>query len=169
MQAYQENLEFKKWARLFLALPHVPINLVSDLFTDVIMAQAPFNEIPTSTEFCDYFTNTWLENANFPLNLWNCYAEIDRTINAAEGWHNRLNDCVSRAHPNIFDAILILKKEQERIDLALVQLINGAALMDNKAKYKRRQERINNMRSRLENNLISSHQYLFGISSLFSF
>lgn len=168
-QEYQSNEEFKKWVRLFLALPHIPHDSVGDTFAFTIMATAPFVTHPASQQFADYFSTTWLENDSYPIEMWNQYGVEHRTTNAAEGWHNKINDKVSKSHPNVFDLVKILRQEQESVDLSIVQLTNGSGEQQMKKKYRTLKARHNRLRERFEQNEISVTQLLYAISNLYGF
>ena len=44
-----------------------------------------------------------------------------------EGWHNRLNKIVGKAHPNIYELVETFKKEQASVEVAVTQLSSGSA------------------------------------------
>ena len=50
-----------------------------------------------------------------------------RTNNHVEGWHSRLKKVVGKAHPNVFEIVESLKKEQAATEVSLAQLAAGAA------------------------------------------
>ena len=70
-------------------------------------------------EFCDYFTNTWIEGAHFPIEMWNHHRASTRTTNAVEGWHSRINK-KTNCHPNIYDALELIRKEQEHAEITML-------------------------------------------------
>lgn len=57
---------------------------------------------------------TWLDDldAKFNINYWNHGDNPSaRTNNHAEGWHNKFNKLVKKHHPNLFELISCMKKE----------------------------------------------------------
>ena len=48
-----------------------------------------------------------------------------RTNNCVEGWHTRLKKVVGKAHPNLFEIIEVMKKEQASSEIKLQQLEMG--------------------------------------------
>jgi hypothetical protein len=77
------------------------------------MNDAPVN--PHIGQFHDYVVNTWIgDNARFNRDLWNQYERLEesRTINAFEGWHHKVNQYVGKPHPNLWEFLFRLKKEE---------------------------------------------------------
>ena len=132
------------------------------------MGDAPFGSIPNAQTFADYFTQTWLDGP-FSITLWNHWGEDQRTINAVEGWHSKINDTVSRAHPNIFKAIDQLKKEQEAVEVKLLQLSNGAPSQPKKRKYITLEQRLARVRARFLTDEINLRQFADAVGNLFMF
>ena len=76
-------------------------------------------------EVIDYFEDTYIGRLRpgghrraplFDLALWNMYdqmtGDLSRTNNAVEGWHRRFQANVGAYHPNFWNFIDILKREQ---------------------------------------------------------
>jgi hypothetical protein len=59
--------------------------------------------------------DTW-ENVLFPCHFWNIFGrfenEVPRTTNSVEGWHFRMNNFLSGAHPDMWRCLEMLKAEQ---------------------------------------------------------
>lgn len=53
------------------------------------------------------------------------YFEGPRTNNHVEGFHSALNKSVHTAHPNIYKFIDIMKGEQRKQELKLMQIATG--------------------------------------------
>lgn len=153
---------------MFIALAHIPTESVENLFNDVIMAQAPFHEIPQSQQLCDYYVETYVDgqNARFPVATWNHYESDVRTINAVEGWHNKLNDKCGRAHPNVFSAIETLQKEQEEVEVKILQLRNGASAPPKRRKYITFNNKINRLHQRFQQGEISLTELLGAVANI---
>lgn len=117
VREYKDNEEIRKHLLRCAALAHLPKNLISDAWLE-IMEIAPNNL--KVVRFNDYFVEQWLDNEWF----WVCYGERHRTTNAVEGWHNKLNRRVGKSHPNIYELIKVLAEDiqyhdmvQQRCDL----------------------------------------------------
>lgn len=66
-------------------------------------------QLPGIEEFIEYFEEMWLVG-QFPLQQWSVYNNVSfRTNNHLEGWHNQV---VGKAHPNIFEYVEVMQKEQ---------------------------------------------------------
>ena len=45
--------------------------------------------------------------------MWNVYqSDSFKTNNHLEGWHNRLKRLVGKAHPNVYEFVEVIQKEQ---------------------------------------------------------
>ena len=131
------------------------------------MAEAPFDAIPSAANFADYFTTTWLESTVFSIQLWNHWEAGDRTTNAAEGWHSKIKDTVNHAHPDVYSAVEIIKREQDTTELCILQLANGAAPPAKKRKYTTQENRLQRLRTNFQTNAITLCQYVDAVGNLF--
>ena len=75
----------------------------------------------------DYVFGTWVgPSANFGSEIWSRYnIKGPRTNNHVEGFHSALNKSVHTAHPNIYKFIDIIKGEQRKQELKLMQIATG--------------------------------------------
>ena len=104
--------QLKKWVRRAASLPLSPVDRLDHVWNETIN-NAP--NIPQAAEFHDYVNRTWMApDARYSPDIWNIYDRLDdsRTINALEGWHHKLNLYIGKAHPNLFELIRSLKKEE---------------------------------------------------------
>ena len=85
------------------------------------------------TNLFEDLERTWLKL--IPLRLWNVHNAATRTNNKVEGWHSRLNRYAKKSHPNIFELITELKKEQATTELTISRACLGAAPPTRKANY----------------------------------
>ena len=66
-------------------------------------------------------------NGQFQFHQWNYFDfEGPRTNNYVEGWHSRLKKVVGKPHPNIFELIEIIKKEEATAQMKLQICESGA-------------------------------------------
>ncbi len=75
----------------------------------------------------------------FPPALWNTndatLADLPRTTNAVEGWHNRFNTIVGKYHANLYEFIVALQKEQASTESVREQHENGRRVLVPIRKY----------------------------------
>jgi len=65
-----------------------------------------------------------------------------RTNNRIEGWHSRLKKVAGKVHPNIFEIVDVLKKEQACTEMKTEQFESGATQPAQKKRYVDRERRI---------------------------
>ena len=115
---FRESEDLKTLVRRAAVLPLVPSR-------DVWFYALENNDSdsPQVEQFKDYVTEQWVET---DLTLWNHYDNHGpRTTNHIEGWHHKINNLVSRSHPNIYSLIDIIKKEQSMNEIKMLQFSNG--------------------------------------------
>ena len=95
-----------------------------------------------------YFRTTWLDG-NFPIQMWNTFGQDTRAKNQVEGWHNLFRQSVGKCHPNIFELITKLKKNQAATDLTRRNVLLGGAPPTTKKKYREREESIKTLKRNL--------------------
>lgn len=114
---------------------------------------------------------TWIgPNPTFQAQMWNHWDEVHRgvrTTNHLEGFHSRLNDKVSTAHPNLFHAIEVLKKEENRVSTSIIRLEAGENVAPpTKRKYRNIQQRLDRLKTRFINGFLNIEQYAQSVSHL---
>ena len=130
--AYDSDDRVHSAVRGLMALAFLPVLAVRPAFHG-LEEQEIIQENQLLTSLFDYFEKTWLKS--FPLRLWNVHNAATRTNNKVEGWHSRLNRYVKKSHPNIFELITELKKEQATTELTISRARLGAAPPPRKAQY----------------------------------
>ena len=68
---------------------------------------------PPALDFSNYmyFKQTWM-TGSFPISMWNHHTTTEeRTNNHLEGWHYRFNTLAGKPHPNIYQLIHLLQRE----------------------------------------------------------
>ncbi|XP_071145035.1 uncharacterized protein [Mytilus edulis] len=111
------------------------------------------------TKLTDYIVLTWLEG-RYPQPTWNHHqTEGPRTNNHLEGWHNKLKKRVKIAHPNIFEIINVLKKEQAANEVKKVQYAAGGKMRGKAKKYREIEERFATLKESLHNGTKDYIQY----------
>ena len=99
----------KQFVQKMAAIAFCPPSFVRPAWL-AVQQEAP--QIPQVDSLVEYFDSTWV-NGQFQFQQWN-YFDFDgpRTNNYVEGWHSRLKKVVGKPHPNIFELIEVMKKEE---------------------------------------------------------
>ena len=155
---YNSDRHVKKVVRLLMALAFLPVLLVRPNFL-VIEGSTTVQDSPKLQQLCDYYKSTWL-NGSFPVALWNVNNQILRTNNLVEGWHNKLNRGIGKIHPNLFEVLTYLQKEQRETELTVSRARLGAAPPTRRPKYKKLEERITNLTQQHTDGTINSKEFL---------
>ncbi|XP_041474641.1 uncharacterized protein LOC121423350 [Lytechinus variegatus] len=123
--------------------------------------QAP--AVPRIDEFNDYFQDTWIAG-HFPVSMWNVHGVDRRTNNDIEGWHNAFNRLIAKHHPNIWELIMALKKQQSMVSAMRLQIQAGENLAVRQRKYVRLNQRLQILTQRYINAEIPQQQFLLCVS-----
>lgn len=117
--------------------------------------------------FKNYVYTTWIsDTARFPKSIWNHYDNSgSRTNNHLEGLHNGLNLDVGKHNPRLFLLIYVLKKRNDIYEKELRDLELGANPQPQRAKYRKLDERITNLKNNFADGDNSIYHYLDSISS----
>ena len=82
----------------------------------------------------------------FPIPTWNVYTRtlegIDRTNNNVEAWHRRLNALVGKKHPNLYEFLNALKREEQYTESQREDHEGGIPGPKRRKKYIQNDERI---------------------------
>ena len=65
-----------------------------------------------------------------------------RTNNYLEGWHFRFKKVVGKPHPNIYELVIVMKKEEAITQMKMVTFETGATLPPRRRKIKEKEKRI---------------------------
>lgn len=83
------------------------------------------------------------QTPRFSRHIWNHWNNTDRrTTNDLEGWNYALNKSAGRIHPNIFEFIVILRKEHAKIEDDMKLLQRGKKVKRIYQEYVKLEERI---------------------------
>jgi hypothetical protein len=164
---YEQDKNVECWVRRMMALPLVPLDVVDDVFMWA-MADAP--GVVEATAFHDYMCETWIDSGcRFHRSLWNHFTtSYDRTNNALEGWHFRMNRSTSSKHPAVFKVIELLRKEQRHVECRIAVLKAGAPAKNQKAAYRRSKEKFLRLRSDFVEGTRSLFDYVDAIKHIVS-
>ena len=124
--------------------------------------RAPQN-IVRLDDFISYFESTWLVGS-YPPSLWNVFeTKSARTNNHIEGWHSKLKKVVGKAHPNVYEIVEILKREQGVTEITITQLASGAIPPRRGKKSTDKDKRIQELNQRFSEKTITLEEYVQGI------
>jgi len=152
---YREDESIQRLVRRAAVLPLVPVHLIEDVWFAAL--ENIDDDSAEVTRFTDYVTETWVESDR---RQWNHYDnEGPRTTNSVEGWHSRLNKLCKKPHPNIYAITDILKKEQATNEAKMIQMAAGGKPRSKKRKYRLLDSRIQELKNRLQNELINVLDY----------
>jgi hypothetical protein len=102
----------------------------------------------------------------FPPELWSIYElvelEYPRTQNTVEGWHNRWNNLIGKAHVGVYKIVEEMRKEQQQVDLQIESMIRGQTQPAQRKQHIERENRILSIFNDRNNRSII--EYLRGIS-----
>ena len=137
-----------------MALPLIPLNHTDDAWL-LITGDAPAPDHPDHENIVrleDYVVATWLEvDSPFHRELWNHYGEDDdRTTNAAESFHHRLNSVCGKHRLNIHAYCIKLMRELRNAEVRIAQLEMGGPLPKKKAVHQILRQRIARYRQEFE-------------------
>ena len=160
---YKDDEHIRAFIQKSAALSFVPITFVRIAWNNIKQAMPPD---PRLQQYCDYFESTWL-NGNFRLPMWNYFAyDGPCTNNHLEGWHNRLKRIARKSHPNIYEMLELLQKEPAATEVTIRQLEAGGILRARRLKWIRRDERIQKLKTELQNGTRNLDSYIGAIKHL---
>lgn len=103
----------------------------------------------------------------FPIELWNVYdrviANLPRSNNSIEGWHNAFAKRVAITHPSISKLTDKIRREQAKFEVDIAQIRQGHEPKPKKLKYRKLDERIKRLVDDYPN--IDLSEYLKGLAT----
>lgn len=134
--AYSKDTNLKKCIKKLLNLAFLPTSDVKEVFHQISEDLSNLNY--NLKDFLDYFQKTYIglgiDAPVFKIEFWNCYERvlegIPRTTNALEGWHRSLNSRCNIAHVNLGYFIDVLRQENERNRINLLNTRTKILLPD---------------------------------------
>ena len=158
---YKNDAVIRSFIKKTTALAFIPLAFVRVAWS-AIKADAP--GIQEADDFISYFESTWLDG-NFPPRTWNYFShEGPRTNNHLEGWHNRLKRVSRKAHPNLFEVVEILKKEQAATEVAIELLTGGGRIRSKRRKVVQHEDTIKRLRTEFTNGVRSLDAFVNSLS-----
>lgn len=102
--------EGRNVTRMSAMIPLVPANLIPEAWRQIIESG---DNSPEMRRFRKYFESTWYPRHS--PELLSCAGQRNRTTNALEGWHRRINARITK-NPNLYYFIYKLRKEAKYWD-----------------------------------------------------
>ncbi|XP_060867196.1 uncharacterized protein LOC132942645 [Metopolophium dirhodum] len=174
-QRYMNDAEFALEIRQIAALAFIPEEAVENAFKTLIESEFYENNGPELAPLLNYFEDTWLGRLDrrgrrrspiFPLSMWNCFtnvsADLPRTNNGVEGWHNTLYSLLHAAHPSIWKVINAFKQDENLTKVKIKGFIQGKENASQKKRYQLLDARIESICSKFEET--PTLDYLRGIA-----
>ena len=152
-QAYNQEGEeqLRVEVHSLTALAFLPVDDVAGAF-DSLAERIDERLLPVADHLEDYFIRGRAARRgrrrapHYPIPTWNCYdrvlAGLPRTTNSVEGWHNRLNSIICRAHISLYVFLRQLQAEERQVILDRELLLNGRSPPRKKKKYAQLNERM---------------------------
>ena len=110
---------------------------------------------------------TGRKKPQFSLELWNVYervsANLPRTNNSIEGWHNAFATRVAVVHPTISKLADKIRREQSKFEIDIAQIRQGHPPKPKKAAYQKLDEKICRLVDDYHN--VSLVEYLNGLAA----
>lgn len=97
----------------------------------------------------NFFLGAGRKKPQFDHVLWNVYdrviADLPRSNNSVEGWHNAFASRVTVAHPTIKKLAEKIRREQSKFEVDVAHLLQGHQAKPKKACYRKLDERISRL------------------------
>ena len=136
VQYAQADGAVREHVRSVAALAHLPpADILEGLLA--LMGECSIDVHPQLENFNDYVVETWhADDAQIPVGIWNVYGEDQkRTNNNVEGWNSKFSKLVRKHHPNMFEFVDTIRKEQAATELKTAQHDAAVQPSRNKKKY----------------------------------
>ena len=125
-----------------------------------LAVQQKVPNISNADQLVSYFDQTWM-NGQFNYRQWNYFDYTGpRTNNNVEGWHSRLSKVVGKAHPNVYELVDVINREEATSKLKLQQYESGAVLPARRRKVRERERRLTTLFDRFNNGELSLDDFL---------
>ena len=170
---YEEDKRFRLNVKKLRALAFVP---VSDVIKAFDLIADDFND-DYDEKLLDYFESTWTgepkrrgtgqKKPDFPIELWNVYdrvsANLPRSNNSIEGWHNAFAKRVAIVHPTINKLADKIQREQSKFEVDVGRIRQGHEPKPKKAAYRKLDEAITRLVDDYHN--VDLGEYLKGLAA----
>ncbi|CAF1928809.1 unnamed protein product, partial [Rotaria magnacalcarata] len=159
--SYSQDSDIRICCRKLMALALLPIDQIETSFYNLRTKSSVAVKQELHQLFL-YFDHQWITTV--PMKMWSVHGYQHRTNNNCEGFHNRLNQRILKAHPNIWAFIKCIQNEENRFRHLLLQMNAGAQARKKTAGTSFIQKRIDTLNERYKNGEIDVDQLLDGFS-----
>ncbi len=135
LPSYETLPEIRGEIRQLMALPVLPPDNIRSVFGK--MEERVPNEL---LPLYKYYRRFWIESVG-PERC-SVFGREIRTNNHLESWHAGFNKLVGRRHPNLFQLIDAIRKEQENSEQVQLQLAVGKTVIRSYPTYRNLNKRI---------------------------
>ncbi|KAI8495100.1 hypothetical protein Bbelb_270860 [Branchiostoma belcheri] len=122
---YREDDRLRKFLRKLMAIGYLPVALVRLNFFQLLRSRSTQRLVaqhPALRDFFRYMRDNYVNpDGSFPVAWWNVFERNNdtRTNNHVEGFHQRWNSTIGRAHPSLW---LFLRKMKDEEKLTKVKI-----------------------------------------------
>jgi hypothetical protein len=152
------NVELRAQFHAIIALPFVPLQHLEATFRD--LKEAADDQLSDVLKLVEEYyilgrgRGQRRAAPRFPPRTWNVVERTlegqGRTNNTAEGWNRRWNTLIGKTHPNVYEFLEAMKKE-EKYSAAQRELVNlGNSPPKKKRKYLQNDQRLERLVSRFD-------------------
>ncbi|CAF1941364.1 unnamed protein product [Rotaria magnacalcarata] len=121
--SYSQDSDIRICCRKLMALALLPIDQIETSFYNLRTKSSATVKQELHQLFL-YFDHQWIMNV--PMKMWSVHGYQHRTNNNCEGFHNRLNERILKAHPNMWTFIKCIQNEENRFRYLILQMNTGA-------------------------------------------
>ena len=139
------SIGFLPPARVEIFFDNLLENFIGGEYSEEIIAVV----VDIGAKFGEYVAGEWLSSQQ-KTREFNVYGLQQRTNNNMESWHHHVNRSVKKTHPNIFELIQFMQKEQALTESAIVHLDGGDEPPRRRQKYVYIDKNIDELRVRYE-------------------
>lgn len=155
---YRDDSQVRATLRQLMALGHLPAARIGPFFENLRSNAAPGLE----TLF-QYYQRYWIEDIG--PDRFSVYELATRTNNNLESWHAAFNKFVGKSHPNIYEIIDCLRKEQAHTEHLIEQIDLGKRVVKPSKFYQRLSLRVARIKERYSNGSLSDAQFTNAIAN----
>ena len=158
---YKNIADTRNFIHKAAALSFIPPRFVRIAWT-LVESEAP--QTSEVDEFIQYFKSTWLDG-HLPVRTWNCFNHDGPcTNNHIESRHNHLKKMARKAHPNLFEFIEVIQKEQATAEVTIEQLSGAGRVRAKKSNVVRHEEAIKKLMEEFTGGIRTLESFLSSLS-----
>ena len=91
--------------------------------------------------------------------------EWKTSLHTSKTPHNRLKRIVGKPHPNVYEIVEVFQKEQLSVEVSLAQLAVGVRPPRRAKKTIEKERKLAELKERFQDQAISLHDYVAGVSA----